>query len=98
MYLLILALDSLTYLLKKAKTEGWIKGMKFGAEVPSLTYMLFADDVIILAKAEKQKMYHIMEIVNTFSSASGQKVNIHKSGFIFGKNVNQFWRNQIYGM
>ncbi|KAJ1415320.1 hypothetical protein SESBI_18277 [Sesbania bispinosa] len=45
------------------------------------------DDSILFAKADPTKALQLTKILNSFSKASGQRVNLAKSGVIFGGGV-----------
>ena len=94
-YLFILAMDALSHLLGKVVFDKKIVGIKITAGAPTLTHLLFADDLIIFAKADTKEAYELMSILNLFSGASGQRINTLKSGLIFGKQVPHQVRSQI---
>ena len=60
----------------------------------ALTHLFFADDIILFSKV-KEEVYELIQILNTFSTASGQRVNIQKLGLIFGKKFPATMRSQI---
>ncbi|KAK7278323.1 hypothetical protein RJT34_23350 [Clitoria ternatea] len=45
------------------------------------------DDSIILVRASKAEAYTILKILNTYSKSLGQRINVAKSGIIFGNQV-----------
>lgn len=47
--------------------------------------MLFADDSLLFAKATEQEVYQLLDILNKFSLASGQRINTSKSGIVCSK-------------
>ena len=62
---------------------------------------MFADDLIFFAKTEDNKCRVVMDILNTFCSHSGQKVNFQKSKFYISPNVDHREAanfNHIWGM
>ncbi|KAJ1399226.1 Zinc finger, CCHC-type [Sesbania bispinosa] len=46
-----------------------------------------ADDSILFEKVDVQEVLQLTRILNIFSKASGQRINLAKSGVIFGKGV-----------
>ena len=52
-----------------------------------MTHLLFADDIILFGKTQDREAYELIQILNKFTTASGQLINIQKSGLIFGKQV-----------
>ena len=49
-YLFILAMEALSYMLKKAESQGKISGIRFTPRPPSISPFFFADDIILFAK------------------------------------------------
>ena len=47
----------------------------------------FANDIILFAKAKVDETYELIKILNSFTRALDQLVNIQKSGLIFGSKV-----------
>ncbi|XP_015969290.1 uncharacterized protein LOC107492746 [Arachis duranensis] len=86
-YLFILAAESFTILMEKALTNNLISGIKLAPTAPVLTHLLFADDCIIFAEAQEEEIYQVIQILNKYTEASGQRINIQKSGLIFGRQV-----------
>ena len=86
-YLFILAMDALSYMLNQAKENGRLQGIKLTTSSPVLTHLFFADDVVLFCNARVEEAYELKRILNVFSRASVQRVNLHKSGLIFGKKV-----------
>ena len=80
-------MDVFSHLLKKAEAENLISGVTIARGAPSISHLLFADDVILFAKADVVEVREFMKILNSFTKASGQRVNFLKSGLIFGRKV-----------
>ncbi|XP_057453159.1 uncharacterized protein LOC130745025 [Lotus japonicus] len=81
-YLFVLAVDVLSHMLIQAQRDGRIEGLQLAPTAPKLTHLFFADDSLLFAKASDQEAYQIVDILNTFSLASGQRINTSKSGII----------------
>ncbi|XP_057747986.1 uncharacterized protein LOC130967184 [Arachis stenosperma] len=86
-YLFIIAAKVFTILMDKAKEEGRISGVKIAPTAPAISYLLFADDCIILSKASEEEVYQLVTILNMYTEASGQRINVDKSGITFGNQV-----------
>ena len=91
----ILALDALSRTLKQAETASKIKGLVLGECTPRISYIFFADDIIITIKSKQREIYELMNILTIFSITSSQRINVSKSGVIFGKFVPQHIKTQL---
>ncbi|XP_072073796.1 uncharacterized mitochondrial protein AtMg00310-like [Arachis hypogaea] len=67
----------------KAKEEGRISGVKIAPTAPAISHLLFADDCIIFSKDSEEKIYQLITILNLYTEASGQRINLDKSGITF---------------
>ncbi|XP_072088190.1 uncharacterized protein [Arachis hypogaea] len=86
-YLFIIAAEVLTILMNEAQDKKLISGFKIASTAPTLTHLLFADDCIILAEACEEEIFQIISILNKYTEASGQRINLEKSGITFGSQV-----------
>ncbi|XP_072058188.1 uncharacterized protein [Arachis hypogaea] len=86
-YLFILAAEVFTTLMQEARTKGKITGLKIAPTAPTLTHLLFADDCIIFAKAKEEEIFQIITVLNEYTEASGQRINMNKSGISFESQV-----------
>ncbi|XP_070004851.1 uncharacterized protein [Nicotiana sylvestris] len=53
---------------------------------PKFSHLFFADDLTLMAKANKKSCYSIKEGLDYFSKISRQKINLAKSKILFSKN------------
>ncbi|QHN82087.1 putative mitochondrial protein [Arachis hypogaea] len=53
----------------------------------SITHLLFADYCIIFAKAKEEEVYQIIQVLNRYTEASGQRINLEKLGISFGSLI-----------
>lgn len=86
-YLFILAAEVLSHMILQARLEGNIHGIQLARDSPFLTHLFFADDALLFAKADEREFYQFIHILNVYSKASGQRINLSKSGLICGKFV-----------
>ncbi|XP_015941361.1 uncharacterized protein LOC107466866 [Arachis duranensis] len=86
-YLFILAAESFTILMEKARRDRLISGIRLAQSAPVITHLLFAYDCIIFAGAEEEEIFQLIQILNKYTEASGQRINTEKSGLIFGSQV-----------
>nr|XP_025679206.1 uncharacterized protein LOC112779177 [Arachis hypogaea] len=86
-YLFIMAAEVFTILMEEARERKEISGFKIAPTAPPITHLLFADDCIIFTEAREEKIYNLILILNKYTEASGQMINLDKSGIIFGSQV-----------
>lgn len=94
-YLFILAVDCLSHLMNKAVEHGRIQGIQLAEGAPKLTHLFFADDALLFGRATVENMYQLVEILNVYSKASGQRINLAKSGLIGGRFMDQRLKHQL---
>lgn len=97
-YLFILAANALSHMLSRGLEERRIKGMKLARSAPTLTHLFFADDAVLFAQANGEEDFQIIQILNDYPKASGQRINLMKSGIIFGRFVPIGIRTKIQGI
>ena len=62
----------LSWVIKKAKTIGDIKGVSIFRNDPRLTHLLFANDSLIFCKAKENECQKLLEVLATYENVSGQ--------------------------
>lgn len=77
----------LSLLINDAVAKGEVEGFFLAWRAPILTHLMFADDVILFAKANPRNIYNLLNILNVYSINFGQCINVSKSGIIYGKFV-----------
>ena len=93
-YLFILVANFLSMLMKKVVQDGTIKGIKLNRNCPVLSHLLFADDSIFFQDEMVQECQNLAGIIHQYCYASGQVVNLNKSGIFFSKDSpNELRRN-----
>uniref|UniRef100_A0A803Q9D0 Reverse transcriptase domain-containing protein n=1 Tax=Cannabis sativa TaxID=3483 RepID=A0A803Q9D0_CANSA len=85
--LFIVAADLLSRLLQDYTNNGRIKGFKVTRTAPSITHLMFADDVVLFGQATIKEAQAFMECLQTYCAWSGQAVNLRKSTVFFSKGV-----------
>ncbi|CAL1383537.1 unnamed protein product [Linum trigynum] len=86
-FLFILMSNALTFLIDKAVSQNQLKGIRLNARCPILTHCLFADETVILGKADHQEAEKILDLIREYGAITGQEVNINKSYVFFSANV-----------
>lgn len=61
--------------------------MRAGSKGPKISHLIFADDLLLFAEASVDQMRIILDSLNSFCEASGQKINPEKTSIVFSKNV-----------
>lgn len=63
-----------------------------------VSHLLFADDMLVFLNGKKNSIHSFMNLLHTYENASGQQVNVSKSGFVVSskmavtrKNLIQEW-------
>ncbi|GLT68149.1 hypothetical protein SLA2020_404070 [Shorea laevis] len=85
-FLFILGSDILSRLIFKEEQKGLLHGIKISSRCPSISHLLFADDVMIFSRANSREATSIMSCLSTYSKWSGQCINVAKSSIFFSKN------------
>ncbi|GER55378.1 heat stress transcription factor A-7b [Striga asiatica] len=67
--------------------RGTFKDTRIAKDGPQLTHLLFADDLLILCKAEMSQANKILHILQDYSHFTCQRVNIEKSSIYFSRNT-----------
>lgn len=85
--LFVIALDHLSHCIQDAVENGSWCPLKFGRGGPSISHLLFADDILLVAEASPSNAQVISDILEKFGACSGQIVNKAKSCVLFSPNT-----------
>ena len=86
-YLFIICQDVLSRMIEKEYIAGRISGVQMNLGGPAFTHEMYADDLILLSKANRREATILNECLEKHCLWSGQLVNRDKSGLIFSKLV-----------
>lgn len=67
--------------------EGVLRGLRASRRGPEVSYLFFADDLILFTEAKEDQLICIKEGLELFCKSSGQKVNYIKSSMICSSNI-----------
>lgn len=93
-YLSILCMEAFSRMSNNAEKQGRIHGIKAARSCPSITYLCFADDILLFLKRKPTDLRYLQSLLDQFSKASGQVVNLQKSAVFFNKHLPRPMRNQ----
>ncbi|XP_010518602.1 PREDICTED: uncharacterized protein LOC104793875 [Camelina sativa] len=94
-FLFVLCTEGFTHLLNKAQGEGKIEGFQFSEDGPMVHHLLFADDSLFMCKASREEAKVLQSIMKVYGDATGQTINLNKSGITFGVKVNGHIKEDI---
>ncbi|XP_026420486.1 uncharacterized protein LOC113316539 [Papaver somniferum] len=86
-YLFILAIESFSRYLAYCEKSGQLTGMKISRSAPKINHLLFADDCLLFCKANERQVQKLLQVIEQFSSFSGQLINFNKSAVYFSSNL-----------
>ena len=88
-YIFIMCMEYLGQLIQEKCEEGVWKVVKASRSDPSFSHLLFADDLILFAKANTENCMAIKEVLDQFCMDSGQIISDAKSRVFFSPNIGQ---------
>lgn len=62
-HLFIISVEVLSWLLLRAEENGRIHEIQIGRNVPSLSHLMFADDMIVFCHANSDEVNHVMACI-----------------------------------
>ena len=94
-YLFLICAEGLSALLRKAERDSILHGISICRGGPRISHLFFADDSIIFCNATIGDCEALLEILNIYEHASGQKINSGKTTLFFSHNTQHACRHLI---
>jgi hypothetical protein len=94
-YLFLLCAEGLSSTLLHEEEVGGIEGIKVCRNAPSVSHLLFADDSLILMRADVDNATSLQRVLDAFCANSGQLASLSKSSIYFSPNTNVLVRAEI---
>jgi hypothetical protein len=94
-YLFLLCAEGLSNLLLYEEEVGGIDGVRVCRNALSVSRLLFADDSLILMRADMTNATSLQQVLDTYCANSGQLVSLAKSSIFFSPNTNVMARVEI---
>lgn len=79
--------EGLSSLIGRAELEGKLSGVPISVGGYRLTHLFFAYDSLLFYRATFSKWGNLLQILQTYEVASGQKLNAQKTSIFFSKNT-----------
>uniref|UniRef100_A0A8I7BB66 Reverse transcriptase domain-containing protein n=1 Tax=Hordeum vulgare subsp. vulgare TaxID=112509 RepID=A0A8I7BB66_HORVV len=86
-YLFVICAEGLSALLRHAEEQGILHGVKICPRAPCVSHLLFANDSMLLIRAQQQEAAALHGILQLYEACSGQCINTEKSAIMFSPNT-----------
>ncbi|CAN1824958.1 Putative ribonuclease H protein At1g65750 [Linum perenne] len=86
-FLFIICAEGLSFLIRKAVTNGLLQGIRVCRRAPRISHLFFADDSFFFCRAQINEIRVLKGIFETYAAGSGQVINYEKSGLFASKST-----------
>ncbi|XP_027096071.1 uncharacterized protein [Coffea arabica] len=93
--LFVISAEVLSRLLNSLLLSKGFKPFKVPPGCPSITHLAYADDVIIFSSGLKRSIQLVMNVLHSYVSVSGQKVNHQKSCFLLHSTIPRVRKSMV---
>lgn len=76
-------------LLLKEEKNGNLHGIKIAISGPTVSHLMYADDLLIMCRANRYEVAVVKRCFDNYCSWSRQEANLQKSNILFPKNCNR---------
>ena len=97
-YIFLLCTNAFSSLINNAALNQKITGVSICRGCPKITHLFFADDSLLFCKANGQECQYLIEVLQLYEAASGQKINADKSSVFFSNNTPDDRRCEVLNM
>jgi hypothetical protein len=94
-YLFVLNMEKLSCLISKKVSDKVWQPIHVSKNGPSISHLLFADDVLLFIKANKTQICSLIDVLTSFCNALGLIVNFDKSRVMTLRNVSRHLKNTL---
>ncbi|KAJ8754033.1 hypothetical protein K2173_001931 [Erythroxylum novogranatense] len=94
-YLFIICAEGLSASLQQAQARGHIHGTIVARGATPVSHLFFADDAIFFVRATVEETNILKTILHLYEQASGQQINLDKSGISFTPNTSPLMKDLI---
>ncbi|KAF7802979.1 ribonuclease H [Senna tora] len=88
-YLFVLCANVLSNYLIQAQTSKSIKGIKIARNAPIINHLMYADDILMFFRADRNTCNSVSTLLNKFGEMAGLSMNRQKSEIKFSPNISQ---------
>jgi hypothetical protein len=97
-YLSILCVEGLSALLKSTEEDGSLQGIRLCTGAPKINHLFFADDSLIVMRANASNAAKLQQILALYERQSGQMINKDKSSAMFSRGTGQRAKQELLGV
>ena len=97
-YIFLLCTDGFSSLINNTARDQRISGVSICRGCPKITHLFFTDDCLLFCKANSQECQNLIDILQLYEAASGQKINVDKSFIFFSNNTSDDRRCEVLNM
>jgi len=83
-YLFLFVADGLSLLMKQAVEEPQLQAISICRQAPRISHLLFADDTMLMFRANGEQARKIKEVLKMYESSTSQLINPEKCLIMFG--------------